>query len=93
MTALLAAASCGGDDDRASRGEARRCLERLNLHVTPGERLPNDDDGPATWLDVNDVLRGRVRAEARYWDDGTVTLRWLGGGKSRLAPAVRDCVL
>ena len=60
--------ACGGDD-RPSREEARRCLERLDLHVTPRERLPNDDDGPNAALFVNDILRGRVMFEAQYYDD------------------------
>jgi hypothetical protein len=72
--ALLAAAGtlvagCGGGDDRPSREEARGCLERLDLHVTPWERPPNDDDGPYAKLDANDVLRGRLRVEAQYYDD------------------------
>jgi hypothetical protein len=93
--ALVASAGCGGDEDGGppSRQEARRCLERLDLHVTPFERSLNDDDGPAAWLDANDVLEGRVRLEARYWDDGRVTMHWIWGRKSRLAPAARDCVL
>jgi hypothetical protein len=74
QAALLAlagtlAAGCGGGDHRPSREEARRCLERLDLHVTPWERPPNDDDGPYARLDANDVLRGRVRVEAQYYDD------------------------
>jgi hypothetical protein len=65
----VAVGGCGGDDDRPSREEARRCLERLNLHVTPWERPPNDDDGPYARLDANDVMRGRLRVEAQYFDD------------------------
>jgi hypothetical protein len=93
---LLALAGCGGDDGGdgpPSRQEARRCLERLMLHVTPRDRLPNDDDGPAMWLDANDVLRYRVRVEAQYWDDGRVTLHWYWGRGHRLAGPVRDCFL
>jgi hypothetical protein len=59
-----------------SREEARRCLERLDLHVTPRERLPNDDDGPYAALFVNDVLRGRVMLEAEYYDDEPEAERW-----------------
>jgi hypothetical protein len=70
VTGLLAGAGCGGDDDgRPSRREARSCLEALKLHVTPWERPPNDDDGPYAKLDANDVLRGRVRVEAGYYDN------------------------
>lgn len=68
LTAWFAAVGCGGDD-RPSCEEARRCLEQLDLHVTPQERPPNDDDGPHARLFVNDVLRGRVMVEAQYWDD------------------------
>jgi hypothetical protein len=68
LTASLAVAGCGGGD-RPSREEARRCLERLDLHATPQERSPNDDDGPHATLFVNDILRGRVMLEAQYWDD------------------------
>jgi hypothetical protein len=67
--AALLAAGCGGGDDRPSREEARTCLERLDLHVTPQERPPNDDVGPDATLFVNDILRGRVMVEAQYYDD------------------------
>jgi hypothetical protein len=68
LTSVLAGCGSGGDD-RPSREEARTCLERLDLHVTPWERSPNDDDGPYAKLDANDVLKGRVRVEAAYYDD------------------------
>jgi hypothetical protein len=69
VAGALAAGGCGGGDDRPSREEARRCLERLALHVTPWERSLNDDDGPYARLDANDVLRHRLRVEAQYYDD------------------------
>ena len=69
VAGALAAVGCRGGDERPSREEARRCLERLDLHVTPWERSPNDDDGPYARLDANDVLRGRLRVEAQYYDD------------------------
>ena len=70
MTSAVATAGCGGGGDgRPSREEARTCLERLKLHVTPWERPPNDDDGPYARLDANDVLRHRIRVEAQYYDD------------------------
>jgi len=56
--------------------EARRCLEQLDLHVTPWERPPNDDDGPTAMLDANDVLRARVRVEAQYYDDAEEAERY-----------------
>jgi hypothetical protein len=71
LLALASAlAGCGsGGDDRPTREEARTCLERLDLHVKPWERPPNDDDGPYARLDANDVLRYRLRVEAQYYDD------------------------
>jgi hypothetical protein len=70
LAGALAGGGCGGGgDDRPSREEARDCLERLDLHVTPWDRPPNDDDGPYAMLDANDVLRGRLRVEAQYFDD------------------------
>jgi hypothetical protein len=69
VAGAIAGAGCGGGDDRPSREEARSCLEQLDLHVTPSERSPNDDDGPFARLDANDVLRGRLRVEAQYYDD------------------------
>jgi hypothetical protein len=70
VAAAIAGCGGGGDgDERPSREEARRCLERLALHVTPWERPPNDDDGPYARLDANDLLRGRVRVEAAYYDN------------------------
>jgi hypothetical protein len=69
LAGTVAGLGCGGGDDRPSREDARRCLEELDLHVTPWERPPNDDDGPYARLEANDVLRGRVRVEAQYYDD------------------------
>jgi hypothetical protein len=71
LLALASAlAGCGGaDDERPTREEARNCLERLDLHVTPWERPPNDDDGPYARLDANDVRENRLRVEAQYYDD------------------------
>ena len=77
VTGTLAAAGCGDGDDRPSREEARRCLEGLDLHVVPWERPPNDDVGPYAMLDANDLLRGRVRVEAQYYDDADEAERYV----------------
>ena len=69
MTGALATAGCGGGDNRPSREEARRCLEGLDLHVTGGERSPDDRDAPDEELIANDVLKGRVMVLAAYYDD------------------------
>jgi hypothetical protein len=69
LTGAIAAAGCGGGDDRPSREEARRCLEGLDLHVTVGERSPDDRDAPDAELIAGDVLRGRVTVFAGYYDD------------------------
>ena len=69
MAVSLAVAACGGGNDRPSREEARRCLERLDLHVTGAEPLPEDRDAPDAELIANDVLRGRVMVFAAYYDD------------------------
>ena len=69
MTGALATAGCGGGDNRPSREEARRCLEGLDLHVTGGERSPDDRDAPDEELIANDVLKGRVMLFAGYYDD------------------------
>jgi hypothetical protein len=69
LTGALAAAGCGGGDDRPSPEKARHCLERLNLHVTGAERSPDDADAPDEELIANDILRGRVMILAAYYDD------------------------
>jgi hypothetical protein len=69
LTGAVAAAGCGGGDDRPSREEARRCLEGLDLHVTLIEPLPGDRDAPDAQLIANDVLKGRVMVMAGYYDD------------------------
>jgi hypothetical protein len=69
LTGALAAAGCGGGDDRPSRVEARRCLEGLDLHVTGVEPSPDDRDAPDAELIANDVLKGRVMVLAAYYDD------------------------
>jgi hypothetical protein len=69
LTGALAAGGCGGDDDRPSREEARRCLEGVDLHVTVVEPAPVDRDAPDAELIANDVLRGRVMLFAGYYDD------------------------
>ncbi len=69
LTGALAAAGCGGGDDRPSREEARRCLEGLDLHVTGVEPSPDDRDAPDAELIAGDVLRGRVTVFAGYYDD------------------------
>ena len=79
----IATAGCGGGDDRPSREDARTCLERLNLHVTPWERPPNDDDGPYARLDANDVLRHRLRVEAQYYGDEEEAERYEPGQRRR----------
>lgn len=69
LTGALTAAGCGGDDDRPTREEARRCLEGLDLHVTVVEPAPDDRDAPDAELIANDVLKGRVMLFAGYYDD------------------------
>lgn len=69
LAGALAAAGCGGGDDRPSREEARRCLEGLDLHVTGVEPSPEDRDAPDAELIANDVLKGRVMVLAAYYDD------------------------
>lgn len=59
---------CGGDN-RPSPEEARRCLERLDLHVTTVEPRADDADAPDVELIAGDVLRGRVTVLAAYYDD------------------------
>jgi hypothetical protein len=65
----LAAAGCGGGDDRPSREEARRCLERLDLHVTPRGPTRAERGSLEAELHAIDILRGRVRVSALYYVD------------------------
>jgi hypothetical protein len=90
LAGLVASAGCG-EDERPSREEARTCLERLDLYVTPWERPLNDDDGPHARLDANDVLRGRLRVEAGYYDDERAAER-AGPGSRRAARQVDGAV-
>jgi hypothetical protein len=69
LAAAFAASGCGGGDDRPTREAARRCLEELDLHVTVGERSPDDADAPDEELIANDILKGRVMVLAAYYDD------------------------
>jgi hypothetical protein len=41
----------------------------LDLHVTGGQRSPDDRDAPDEELIANDVLKGRVMVLAAYYDD------------------------
>jgi hypothetical protein len=89
LTGALAAAGCGGGDDRPSREEVRRCLEGLDLHVTGAERSPEDRAAR-----YEPALRRNARsfdgAVERY---GTLTLLWVRGHERRFADRTRACVL
>jgi hypothetical protein len=69
LAVSLATAGCGGEDELPSREEARRCLEDLGLHVTGGERQPDDTDAPDAELIANGIRGGRVMVFAGYYDE------------------------
>jgi hypothetical protein len=73
--AALAVAGCGEGDGHAPRAEARKCLERLDLHVTPRGPTRAERGKLEAELYVNDILRGRVQVAALYYVDGEVAGR------------------
>jgi hypothetical protein len=90
LTGALAAAGCGGGDDRPSREEARRCLEGLDLHVTGAERSPEDRAARATSPRSGETPAPSTAPSERY---GTLTLLWVRGHEGRFADRTRDCLL
>jgi hypothetical protein len=68
-SAALAIAGCGEGGGRAARAEARRCLEGLDLHVTPRGPTRAERGRLEAELYVNDILRGRVQVVALYYLD------------------------
>jgi hypothetical protein len=66
-SATLAMAGCGEGDGPAHRAEARRCLERLDIHVTPRGPTRAERGRLEAELYVNDILRGRVQVAALYY--------------------------
>ncbi len=69
IACCLAAGGCGGGDDRPSREEARRCLERLNLHVTRRGPTRAERGSLEAELHAIDILRDRIRVSALYYVD------------------------
>lgn len=69
IAGCLAAGACGGGDDRPSREAARRCLERLNMHVTPRRPTPAERSSLEAELHAIDILKARVRVSALYYVD------------------------
>jgi hypothetical protein len=65
--AALALAGCGDGGRPAARAEARRCLERLDLHVTPRGPTRAEQRTLEAELYVNDILRGRVQVVALFY--------------------------